>query len=133
MSVSTLAENYIGLSVTPEFVEWETRRESHTAVNAPECLARLAAALACETEPPHVVCELAGGAERVVVAFLLADGYRVSLAEPETVCAFAGIDGAEAAVGFRGGLAYGLCRLQGRFHHRVSRWPAQHPDRPPNQ
>lgn len=96
MSVPTFAENHIGLSVTREFVEWEMRGESRTVVNAPECFAPLAAALARETEPPHLVCESAGGAERVVVAFLLAARHRVSLAEPEAVCASAALVDAEA-------------------------------------
>lgn len=94
MPATESVENFIGLSITREFIEWDIRGESRTVINAPEFFGQLLAPLAEEVEPPHLVCEHAAGAERAVVAALLHARFRVSIAEPESVCAFAHLDGA---------------------------------------
>jgi hypothetical protein len=85
----------VGLAVTSEFLEWEVRGESRDIVNTPECFHRFTASFPDARTHQHVVCENAGGAERRIVAWLLTQRVRVSIADPEAVCAHAGLADAE--------------------------------------
>lgn len=81
----------VGLTVTAEFLEWEVRGESRAVVNTPECFHRFSAGFPDAATDRHVICENAGGPERRIVAWLLTQRVRVSLADPEAVCAHAGL------------------------------------------
>jgi hypothetical protein len=77
-----------GISITSEFLEWSLGGKAKMTLNRIDCFQKLFDDLRSVKGGLRVVCEIAGGAERVIVATLQRERIDVSVVESAEVLSF---------------------------------------------
>ncbi len=85
---------YLGVSVTPDAIEWEIEGQNHFSLNAPEGHAHFIRELSHRAPVARLVCERADGAELTLVRVLHEAGFAVATVFAAQVCVFAGVSAA---------------------------------------